>query len=94
MVSMSSILEVDANVFLLTETAKPQVKRQERLFVICDDCLWVASSLSTRFITPVSCPMCDKPLSSLPISNAERYNYNYSKTCSVELEFYSDGTRR
>lgn len=87
---MSSVLEVDSNVYLLTETAKPQVKQQERLFVICDDCFWVASALSARYFEPVSCPMCDKPLSSLPISDGERYNYNYTKTRGVELDFYSD----
>jgi len=87
---MSSVLEVDANVFLITETTKPQLKQQERLFIMCDDCFWVASALSARYFDPVTCPICDKPLSSLPISNDERYNYNYTRNRGVELDFYSD----
>jgi hypothetical protein len=91
---MSSLLELDANIFLITETTKPQVKQQKRLFIICDDCFWVASALSARYFDPVVCPICDKPLSSLPISNEERYNYNYTRTRGVELDFYSDRYRR
>jgi len=91
---MSSVLEVDANVFLITETTNPQLKQQERLFIMCDDCFWVASALSARYFDPVTCPICDKPLSSLPISNDERYNYNYTRNRGVELDFYSDRYRR
>jgi hypothetical protein len=91
---MSVILEVDPNVFLTTETSKPQVKQQERLFIICDDCFWVASALSARYFDPVTCPQCNNPLSSLPISNEERYNFNYTRTRGVELDFYSDRYRR
>ena len=86
---MSSVLD-DANTFLITETAKPQVRQQKILFVICDDCFWVASALRTRYSNPVSCPLCGKPLSSLPISNDERYGYNYNKSRGVELDFFSD----
>ena len=87
---MSVILEVDANVFLLTETTKPQVKKQKRLFVICDDCFWVASALSARYFDPTTCPMCGRPLSSLPISDGERYDYDYNGRRSVELDFFLD----
>jgi hypothetical protein len=88
---MSSVLDVDANMFLITETAKPQIKQQQkRLFVICDDCFWVASALGTRYSNPVACPLCGRPLSSLPISNDEGYSYDYSKNRGVELGFYSD----
>jgi hypothetical protein len=91
---MSVILEVDTNVLLITETAKPQVKQQERLFVICDDCFWVASALSQRYFDPVTCPVCGKSLSSLPISNDERYTFSYNLTRGVELDFYSERHRR
>jgi hypothetical protein len=87
---MSVIAQVDTNVFLLTETTKPQVKRHNRLFVICDNCFWVASAVSARYFDPVSCPMCAKQLSSLPISNGERYGYYYTGNRGVELDFYSD----
>lgn len=91
---MSVILEVDTNVFLITETAKPQVKQQKRLFVICDDCYWCASALSQRYFDPVTCPQCHRPLSLLHISNDETYRYNYDKTRGVELDFYSNNYGR
>jgi len=90
---MSVILEVDPNLRLITETAKPQVKQQERLFVICDDCYWCASAISERYFDVVTCPTCKKPLTSIPISREERYNYNYSHDRGVELEFFSDRNR-
>jgi hypothetical protein len=80
---MSSILDVDANVFLITETAKPQLKQQKRLFVICDDCFWVASALGTRYSNPVACPLCGRPLSSLRISNDEGYAMTTAKTAAL-----------
>lgn len=87
---MSVTLEVDTNIFLLTETTKPQVKKQKRLFVICNDCFWVASAVSSRYFDPITCPMCGRPLSSLPISDGERYDYDYTGNRGVELDFYSD----
>jgi len=91
---MSAVLKVDTNVFLITETAKPQVKQQKRLFIICDDCYWCASGLSKRYSDLVTCPQCNSPLSSLPISNDERYTYAYNQTRGVVLDFYSDHYRR
>lgn len=91
---MSVIIEVDTNVFLITEAAKPQVKQRNRLFIICDDCFWVASALNARYFDPVTCPVCGKPLSSLPISNDERYTFSYNLIRGVELEFYSEHRRR
>jgi len=91
---MSSVLVADANVFLITESPKPQIKQQKRLFLICDDCFWVASAVSERYIDPVSCPMCHKQISSLPISIDERYIYNNARTEDEELDFYSDRFQR
>src|SRR5574341_811082 len=91
---MSVVVEVDANVLLITETAKPQVKQQKRLFIICDDCYWCASALCQRYFDSVTCPECDKPLSLLPISNDESYSFSYDKTRGVELDFYSRRYRR
>jgi hypothetical protein len=68
---MSVSLDFDADVFLITETTKPQVKQQKRLFLICNDCYWCASALAERFFNPVSCPQCGRALSSLSISNDE-----------------------
>jgi len=91
---MSVILEVDTNVFLITETTKPQVKQKKRLFIICDDCYWCASALSQRYFDYVICPKCDMPLSFLPISNDEIYKFNYDKTRGVELDFFSNSYGR
>lgn len=91
---MSLILECDVNVFLTTESARPQVKRQKRLFVICDDCYWCASALSERYFDAVTCPMCNKGVSSIPISRDEYYYYNYTPNRGIELEFFSNGYGR
>lgn len=90
---MSVYPEVDTNVLLPTETSKPIAKQQERLFMICDDCFWVASAVSGRYFDPVTCPVCDKPLSWLPISNEESYTFNYTRTRGIELDFYSERYR-
>lgn len=87
---MSIAIEFDVNVFLTTETAKPQIKQQVRLFVMCDDCYWCVSALSERYFDIATCPMCNKPVSSLPISRNEKYNYYYTPSRGVELEFFSD----
>ena len=90
---MSVHLEVDPNLFLITETTKPQLKHQKRLFMICDDCFWVASAVAARYFDLVTCPVCGKPLASLPLSENEKYIYNYSQTRGIELDFYSDRNR-
>jgi hypothetical protein len=90
---MSVFSKVETNVLLLTETSRPQVKQQGRQFIICDDCFWVASAVSRRYFDPVNCPVCGKPLSSIPISNGESYAYKYTKTRGIELDFFSERYR-
>ena len=64
---------------------------KQRLFVICDDCFWCASAISTRLHRIDTCPQCRKPVSSLPLSTDEVYRYKYTPTRGVELEFYKLG---
>ena len=79
---MSDVSQVHAAVTSVVEF-------KERLFIICDDCFWCASTINTRIHHVDSCPQCQKAISSLPISTNEAYRYNYSANRGVELEFYT-----
>ena len=61
--------------------------RKKRLFLVCDYCYWSASALATRKDDPFACPACHKPISSLPLSDRESYNFNYDIRRGVELDF-------
>jgi hypothetical protein len=61
--------------------------QKQRLFVICDDCFWCASALNTRQADIDSCPDCGRPVSSLPLGQNEKYQYTYTPSRGVELEF-------
>jgi hypothetical protein len=91
---MSVFLAVDTNVFLITEAAQPQVRTRKRLFLICDDCFWVASAIAARYSDPVECPTCGRALSSLPISVDEEYTYSHATIPGLDLPFCSQGIRR
>ena len=76
---MSIALQIDPKLSL----AKP------RLFLICDDCYWCASAIKTRLVDLDSCPQCQKQISSIPLTDNERYTYNYDKGHGVEVDFWS-----
>jgi hypothetical protein len=59
-----------------------------RLFIICDNCFWCASTINTRLHDLDTCPQCGKAVSSLPLCNNEAYRYNYTLGRGIELEFY------
>ena len=61
---MSSVLQIDESMVFSTESAK----LGQRMFIICDDCYWCASSLSTAKLELVNCPQCNRRLSELPLS--------------------------
>jgi hypothetical protein len=61
-----------------------------RLFIMCDDCFWCASAIEIRSFDPDVCPLCEKPLASLPISFDEAYRYIRTERRGIELEFLSD----
>jgi len=60
------------------------------LFLICDDCYWCASAITTRLIDIDSCPQCEKQVSSIPLADNERYSYNYDESHGVEVDFWSN----
>jgi len=62
-------------------------EQKRRLFVICDDCFWVASAIDSDKFGATSCPLCSKRLSSTPLADNESYNYNYDERLGVEVEF-------
>jgi hypothetical protein len=55
--------------------------------LICDDCYWCASAIRTRLVEIDSCPQCQKQVSSMPLTDNERYTYNYDN--GVEVDFWS-----
>ena len=62
---------------------------RKRLFLICDDCYWCASAIKTRLVEIDSCPQCQKQVSSIPLTDNEKYTYNYEKRHGVEVDFWS-----
>jgi hypothetical protein len=60
-------------------------------FMICESCLWCASSLyfNNTDITITECPICDssRKLDSIPICENENYSFNYDSKSGVLLEF-------
>jgi len=62
-------------------------KLGQRMFIICDDCYWCASSLSTAKLELVNCPQCNRRLSELPLSLDETYKVDFNPTRGVEIEF-------
>jgi hypothetical protein len=68
------VLPIIANEAAAAATTISQVKesQQKRLFIVCDNCLWCASALSTRqAVIDDLCPNCHKPLASLRIASCK-----------------------
>jgi len=64
-------------------------EQKQRLFVICDDCFWVASAIDADKFEATSCPLCSNGISSTPLADNESYNYNYNERRGVEVDFRS-----
>jgi len=67
---------------------QPQLTKT-RLFLLCDNCYWCASAIKTRLIDIDSCPQCEKQISAIPLTENERYTYNYDHRHGVEVDFRS-----
>jgi len=76
--SMSDVIQV---------ITAPEQKR--RLFVICDNCFWVASATDAEKFDATSCPLCNERISSSPLVDNESYSYNYDERRGVEVDFRS-----
>jgi hypothetical protein len=65
------------------------------LFLICQSCLWCASTFNDRFmsrhddnVNNNKCPLCKiGNLESLPIADNESYKFDYDSKSGVILEF-------
>jgi hypothetical protein len=64
-------------------------QQKQRLFVICDDCFWVASAIDADKFDATSCPLCSKHISSAPLADNESYSYTYNERRGVEVDFRS-----
>ncbi|CAN5609894.1 hypothetical protein BH18THE1_BH18THE1_16880 [soil metagenome] len=78
------------------EAKQSNLKTQERIFLLCDQCFWTVTCLDKKYLDELSdtpnlehnCPNCKKDqLSSFPINHNDSYRYSYSKRRGVEITF-------
>ena len=78
------------------QTIENSPKIKERIFLLCDQCLWTVTCLDKKYLEELfdisdvehSCPHCKKDqLSSFPITHNDSYRYSYSKSRGVEITF-------
>ncbi|CAN5608396.1 hypothetical protein BH18THE1_BH18THE1_12050 [soil metagenome] len=78
------------------EAKQSNLKTKERIFLLCDQCLWTVTCLDKKYLEELSdisnlehnCPNCKKDqLSSFPITHNDSYRYSYSKSRGVEITF-------
>jgi len=71
-------------------------KINERIFLMCDQCLWTVTCLTKKYLEELSeiseaeytCPVCHQDqLSSFPVSPNDSYRYSYSKNRDLEVAF-------
>jgi hypothetical protein len=69
-------------------------KINERIFLLCDRCLWTVTCLTKKYLdelteiseTEYTCPICNQgPLSSFPVSSNDSYIYSHSKNKGLEV---------
>ena len=73
-------------------------KINERIFLLCDRCLWTVTCLTKKYLyelteiseTEYTCPICNQDaLSSFPVSPNDSYTYSYSKNRGLEVALSS-----
>lgn len=64
-------------------------QQKRRLFVICDECFWVASAIDADKFDATSCPLCNRRISSMSLAENESYSYTYNERRGVEVDFRS-----
>lgn len=78
------------------QTIENSPKIKERIFLLCDQCLWTVTCLNKKYLeelsnisgTEYNCPSCKQDeLSSFPIAHDDSFTYNYSKNRGIELSF-------
>jgi hypothetical protein len=63
-------------------------RKTERLFVLCDGCLWSATILDKQHSYAAVCLQCGKQLSSLPLTNDEGYRLSFDQRRGIDVEFF------
>lgn len=73
------------------------LKVNERIFLLCDQCFWTVTCLNKNCLQEIvsknnTCPRCNQDqLSSFPVMPNDSFTYSYSKKRGIELNF---GIRR
>jgi hypothetical protein len=71
-------------------------KTKERIFLLCDQCLWAVTCLDKKYLeelcdisdTEFACPSCKRDqLSSFPLTANDSFRYNYSDKKGIEITF-------
>ena len=71
-------------------------KINERIFLLCDKCLWTVTCLNKKYLEELSeiseaeysCPICNQDqLSSFPVSQNDSFRYSYSESKNLVLTF-------
>jgi hypothetical protein len=68
-------------------------KSKERIFFLCEECLWSMTSLDKSHLEDVigkesTCPVCcQDELSSFPLMLNDSFTYGYSEARGIEVNF-------
>ena len=77
-------------------TNNNSAKMNERIFLVCDRCLWTVTCLNKKYLdelseiseVELSCPSCkDDQLSSFPVMQNDSFTYTYSKIKGLKIRF-------
>lgn len=75
---------------------KMSAKVNERIFLICEDCLWAVTCLNKKYLEKLSeiseeyynCPICKQDqLSSFPMTPNDSFRYDHSDRKGIEITF-------
>ena len=73
--------------------SKGNCKSKERIFFLCEDCMWSVTSLDkSRLQMAIGkdgiCPLCHQDqLSSFPLISNDSFTYRYSEKYGIEVKF-------
>ena len=71
-------------------------KINERIFLLCDRCLWTSTCINKKYLeelseiseSELSCPVCNQDnLSSFPIAPNDSFTYCFSEDSGLEMTF-------
>ncbi|MGE5822256.1 MAG: hypothetical protein ACM31M_06705 [Nitrososphaerota archaeon] len=81
----------EGNKKIMNDSKNPKIN--ERIFLLCDQCLWTVTCLSKNYLEETlarnnKCPRCNQDqLSSFPVMPNDSFTYSYSKKRGIELNF-------